>query len=134
MSQLQSMEGSGKAVRKSASDYQRDFRKQIAGKKCACSRPAARNKNGEFICQLCSDLEEEAKRHYVVAAQQMRVEKIMKPFSELCEITRRRLTAKSYSEKMAENDRGENRFIASVRDIENELVVFGHGEYHMKVA
>lgn len=133
MSQLSEIPGDHQAVPvNKASEYVKAWRKNPAGKTCDCSRPAYINSNGVFICKICHDLETAAKNHYV--SQQMRVEKMMKPFAELSEIRQRRFNTKSMAERMAEYDRGESDFTTMVSDLGRELVVLAHGEYHLMVA
>lgn len=125
MSQLQTIPGDHQAVRKTASDYQQKHRKQIAGKTCECGRVAHRFKVTGFICQRCDELEIIQSRDYL---------KKFKAFEELSVTTRHKLTRKSHTERMAENDRGESDFTTMVRDLGRELVVLAHGEYHLMVA
>lgn len=132
MSQLQTVPGDNQAVPvNKASEYVKAWRKNPAGKTCDCSRPAYINSNGVFICKICHDLETAAKNHYV--SQQMRVEKMMKPFAELSEIRQRRFNTKSMAERMAEYDRGENRFRSVLLDSGSEITIVGHGEYHLAI-
>lgn len=127
MSQLPTVPGDHCAVRKTASDYQKDFRQKVEGKTCDCGKPAFRFKVTGFICKRCDAIEIEQAFQY--ASYESRI----KPIAELCEKVRRKFRRKSNSELMAENDRGESGFCASINESPGEIIVTGHGCYRLVI-
>lgn len=100
--------------KKCTADYIREWRTRLKHVRCDCGRPADVTSQGYKICQRCKDLETLAAQYAFRRANFRRV-----LLDDVVEAAQQRRPTKS--------------FVSRVWEAAGELVVCGHGEYHLSL-
>jgi len=104
-------------------EYQKWYRANPANHKCDCGQPSIKHSTCGFVCARCLKLEDQAAQNYVVGSRALSSERWGNQHGN----------HRTKIQMRTDSDRGENRFIATIREIGNELVVIGHGEHHLRL-
>lgn len=115
--------------KKSTLEYQRLKRSKPELQTCECGAPAYRFKSSGFICKRCDEMEQVMAFHNRILQSDAQ----LKSYEKMASGYRRKFPKKTLSERMAEKDRGEDRFRSVLLDSGNEIVIVGHGEYHLRI-